>query len=113
MTKLTVVGIALLFGLLIGLTHEPDSGTAASVGAPDIAEATVGANHAKPLPRILSVADLLALWRVLTPALLALALALAIRPMWVRIVRVETDDDRHPSVPWSLGRARRGPPALA
>jgi hypothetical protein len=110
-TKLTVVGIALLFGILIGLTHEPDSGTAASVGAPDIAGEIVGANHAKPLPRLVSVSDLLALWRLLTPTLLALALLF--RPAWVRVVRAEPDDDRRRSLRWSQACGRRGPPAFA
>lgn len=111
MTKLTVIGVAVLFGLLLGLTHEPDSGTAASVGPPDVAGMTVGANYAKPLPRVVSLTDLLALWRVLTPTLLALALLF--RPAWVGVVRVDADGDRSPSVPWSVGRPRRGPPAIA
>jgi hypothetical protein len=110
-TKLSVVGIALLFGLLIGLTHEPDSGTAASVGAPDLHAAMVGPNHAKPLPHVPTESDLLALWQVLTPTLIALLLLF--RPTWAGFVRVERDPEPDPSVSWSLARARRGPPALA
>jgi hypothetical protein len=110
---LTAVGIALLLCLVIGLTQEPDSGTAASVGPPDIAGAMVGANHAKPLPNVRSVTALLALWQVFTPVLLALGLlARLVQGGLVRLVATESDADRRPSVPRSRARARRGPPAL-
>jgi hypothetical protein len=111
--KLTMLAIALLFLLLIGLTHEPDSGTAASVGAPDVAEATVGSNHAKPLPRLMSVTALLVLWRVLVPVLAALAALVARQVGGRRLVPLERVDVRRPSLAWSVDRARRGPPALA
>jgi hypothetical protein len=107
-----MLGIALLFLLLIGLTHEPDSGTAASVGARDVAEATVGANHAKPLPQPLSVSTLLVLWQVLVPVALALA-ALTALPGGGRSRAVrERVDARRRSLAWSVDRARRGPPAV-
>ncbi len=113
MAKLTMLAIALLFLLLVGLTHEPDSGTAASVGAPDVAEATVGSNHAKPLPQLVSVVALLVLWGVLIPVVLALAVLVA---RWVggrRLVPLERVDVRRPSLAWSVDRSRRGPPVLA
>ena len=110
MTRLTAVGITLLLCLVIGLTQEPDSGTAASVGPPDIAGAMVGANHAKPLPSVRTLTDLLTLWQVFTPAVLALALLVQL--VWGGLVRVESEADRRHSVAWSRARARRGPPAL-
>ena len=110
MTRLTTAAIALLLCLLIGLTQEPDSGTAVSLGPPDVAGATVGANHAKPLPKVTSLTDLLTVWRVLTPALLALGLL--VRLVWGGLVCVESDADRRASVVSSRAWARRGPPAL-
>jgi hypothetical protein len=56
---------------------------------------------------------LLALQRVLTPALLALAVLLGPVRGWERIGRRELDVDGDPSALWSLRRPWRGPPALA
>jgi hypothetical protein len=109
-TKLTVVAIALLFGVLVGLAYEPDVGTPVSVHRTDVAGAIVAADHAKPLPNVKSVSDMLAFWQVLTPTLIAVALFLWSAPLGGR--RIETDGDRDPSTLWSLERARRGPPAL-
>jgi hydrogenase/urease accessory protein HupE len=101
-----VVGFVLLFGLLIGLTCEPDSGTAASVGPPDVSGMALGANHAKPLPRVPSVEDLL---RTSVTALLVLVVLTRISQ--INTFDVARDDHRHRSVFRSLVRTRRGPPA--
>jgi hypothetical protein len=109
-STLAAIGIVLVLGIVIGLAHEPDLGTPVSVHRADISGAVVGADHAKPLPSVRSMTDLLALWRVFTPVLLALALLLG--STWRRTLRTDPDRHWHPSVAWSLARARRGPPAL-
>jgi hypothetical protein len=111
--RLALVGVVLVLGIVIGLAHEPDVGTPVSVHRSGIAGAVVGADHAKPVPAVRSVRDLLAQWRVLVPSLVALVLIVG--PAWGWPFRREqdADRDRHPPVPRSLARARRGPPALA
>jgi hypothetical protein len=105
--RTTIVAVALLIGLLAGIALEPDSGTAASVGPPDITGLSVGANHAKPLPKPLSVADIL---RSALPTVLLMALLLQ-RPLWVSSASVGDDDALPRPVRRALARARRGPPA--
>lgn len=102
-----LLAFALLVGIVVGLAAEPDSGTQASVGAPDVHGLVLGANHAKPLPNIISVGEMLGLLGLFTATLVALAL-LANRPER-RLVPVE-DGTWHRSVFRSLARARRGPP---
>jgi hypothetical protein len=105
----TVVAILLLVGLSVGLCLEPDSGTAASVGPPDIAGLSVGANHAKPLPRLLTVTDIL---RLSAPVLLLAILVLHL-VLWTGATTVERiDPPPRRSLP-GLVHARRGPPAFA
>lgn len=108
MTRSCLIAMLLLFGLAIGLCLEPDSGTAASVGAPDVAGASVGANHAKPLPKIPVVSDLVRL----TPVLLLAVLALH-RAVWAEFTPAERHDELRPLPLRSTAAARRGPPALA
>ncbi len=104
-----LVGILLLLGLMAGLCLEPDSGTAASVGPPDITGQMVGANHAKPLPRLLSVTDIL---RLAAPALLLVMLVLR-HPVWSGYILVERADPPPPGLLLGRAHARRGPPAFA
>jgi hypothetical protein len=107
MTRRVALGLLLFVGLLVGLTLEPDSGTAASLGLPDVTGATVGANHAKPLPRITTVTD------VVRTSLLTLVVLLVLTQLSrAGIVRVERDDDGRRSVLGSRRHALRGPPAL-
>ncbi|HEY8523944.1 MAG TPA: hypothetical protein VIL48_03205 [Acidimicrobiales bacterium] len=112
LSRLAIVSIALFTFLLVGLIQEPDSGTAASVGPPDVAEATVGPNIAKPLPRVLTASTLLALWRVLTPTVLALALLQLLVGRPPAIHGRDEADDRDRSALRSVARQRRGPPAV-
>jgi hypothetical protein len=107
-TKLLLV-IALLVGIAIGLAAEPDSGTQASLGAPDIHGLVLGANHGKPLPTVTSVAHLLCLLGLGTATLLTLALLAEAAGPAGRLVTT-ADDTRHRSVFRSLTRAQRGPP---
>jgi hypothetical protein len=109
MTRRCVVGVLLLVGLMVGLALEPDSGTAARVGRPDVTGTTVGANHAKPLPRVTTVTDVV---RVSVLATIVLVLLL-IQLRWVSIVREAPHGDRDRSRLRALVRARRGPPALS
>jgi hypothetical protein len=109
MTRRVALSFLLLVGLFVGLTLEPDSGTSASLGAPDVTGTTVGANHAKPLPRLTTVDDIaraavlaVAVTLVLTLLLQAGTLLRAPRDVGVRRLRVVT---RLP--------ARRGSPALS
>jgi hypothetical protein len=101
--------IALLVGIVIGLAAEPDSGTQASLGAPDIHGLVLGANHGKPLPTVTTVADLLGLLGLGTATLLTLALVAAADRLPSPLVSHD-DGARHRSVFRSPTRARRGPP---
>jgi hypothetical protein len=107
MTKRVALGVLLLVGLLVGLTLEPDSGTAASLGDPDVTGSTVGANHAKPLPRITTVAEIARTTFVAVYAALLLILLVQ-----VGIVRVPLRTGTPRSLDWARLPARRGPPAL-
>ena len=108
MIKTTLVAAMLLIGLLAGLAMEPDSGTAASVGPPDITGLSVGANHAKPLPKPPTVVDIL-----VTAMPTVLLIALPLTSAAIGHTRVEHDIPLHRSVRRALARARRGPPAIA
>lgn len=109
MVKSAIVAAFLMLGLLAGVCIEPDSGTAASVGPPDITGLSVGANHAKPLPRVPTTTDIL---RLSASALILVILAL--HPVAsARAIPVERIDP--PPRRFLLGQvhARRGPPAFA
>jgi hypothetical protein len=101
-----VVAMLLLVGLAIGLCLEPDSGTAASFGAPEMTQANIGPNHAKPLPRIPLVSDVVRLVPVLLIAILALH-----RPIWAEFTLAERHDVPRLQPLRSTSAARRGPPA--
>lgn len=106
MTRRVVVGIALLVGLLVNLAYQPDVGTAADLHSAGLTDPIVGTNHAKPLPRIVTVTDVL---RVSVPALLVMVLLAQL--CWAPLARVARDEGRRRSVFRSPVRARRGPPA--
>lgn len=107
MTRSCLIAMLLIFGLTIGLCLEPDSGTAAGLGAPDVAGASVGANHAKPLPEVPVVSDLVRLLPVLLLAVLALHLS-----VWAEFTPAKGHDE--PRRPQRLTTAaRRGPPVFA
>jgi hypothetical protein len=101
-----LIGVVLLVSLVIGLALEPDSGTAAQVGPPDIAGASVGANHAKPLPRLPLPSDLL------LTALATLLLAVLARhgTDWAGATLVQVEEAPPPDPLRSRTRGRRGPP---
>lgn len=109
MARRTVLCFFLLVGFLVGVAMEPDSGTAASLGRPDVTGSTVGANHAKPLPRITTV-DQVARATVL-PFVVALVLALLVQAG--TLLRTVGDIGTGRSLLWARVPARRGPPALA
>jgi hypothetical protein len=102
----TFVVFALLLTLMVGLTLQPDDGTAMSRPA-GVGLKVDGANHAKPLPRIVSVHDLLPVLSVSVIVLIAMAAGAV---LWLRrredvaIVR---------SLVLARVIARRGPPVLA
>jgi hypothetical protein len=98
--------VLLLVALMVGLALEPDSGTAASVGATDVVGDIVGANHAKPLPHVERVEDLVLVAVGVTLIMLVLARALA-----AGTALSELGIDRHRTLLWARVRARRGPPA--
>lgn len=106
MAKRIAVGFVLLVALLVGLALEPDSGTAASVGAPDVVGDIVGANHPKPLPKLTSIEDVVAVTVGFTLILLVLASTVE-----VGTLRPELRGDRRRLLLWARARARRGPPA--
>lgn len=109
LTRRTLLVLALVLGISFGLAFEPDSGTQASVGPPDVHGLMVGANHAKPLPSA-PMRQLLSLLGIgMAVALVAVALC---RSPW-RPARAPADDIRHRSVFRTSVRARRGPPARA
>jgi hypothetical protein len=104
--RVIVVGFVLLVGLLVNLAYQPDVGTAANLHSAGLTDPIVGTNHAKPLPRIVTVADVL---RTSVSGLFVLLLLTQL--VWVALAPVVRDDGRHRSVYRSLVRARRGPPA--
>jgi hypothetical protein len=110
-TRRAVVGMLLIVGLLVGLAYQPDVGTAAHLNSAGLTDHVTGTNHAKPLPRVVTVVDIMP---TATGALLALvALVLLVQVRWAAFAPVAHDGGRHRSVFRSLVRARRGPPALA
>jgi len=106
MARRTVLCFLLLIGFLVGVTMEPDSGTAASLGHTDVTGSTVGANHAKPLPRITSVDEVA---RVTVAFVVALVLALLVQAGG--LVRAPVDTGMGRSLLRARVPARRGPPA--
>lgn len=106
MTRRVVVGIALLVGLLVNLAYQPDVGTAADLHSAGLTDPIVGTNHAKPLPRIVTVTDVLP-----TTVTALLVMVLLAQLCWAPLARVVGDDGRRRSVFRSPVRARRGPPA--
>jgi hypothetical protein len=108
-SRRVVLGLLLLMGLLVGLTLEPDSGTAASLGRADVTAATVGANHAKPLPKILTVDEIARAAVISFVTILVLALLVQIGTM----PRAPRDVGARRSLAWARLPARRGPPALS
>lgn len=108
MTRRVALGLLLLVGLLVGLTLEPDSGTAASLGHPDVTGSTVGANHAKPLPRVTTVAEIAR--TTFVAVYTALLLILLAR---VSVVRTSRETGTPLTLDWARLPARRAPPALA
>jgi hypothetical protein len=109
MSKRALAGVALLACLFVGLAYEPDSGTAASVGPAEYTDLLVGQNHAKPLPRVTTVSDLV---RTLAPLTLLLVVLPVLTAGFVALVALARDD-RHRTVLRSAVGAVRGPPALA
>jgi hypothetical protein len=106
MRKPAIVGALLFLGLLAGLAFQPDDGTAVQRDGAEAHSVAAGANHAKPLPRVVTPADLLP---TLAFAVGVLALAALTRPAhlatrlnrgtWLRRSRLR-----------SLALAQRGPP---
>ncbi|HEY8544765.1 MAG TPA: hypothetical protein VIL36_06945 [Acidimicrobiales bacterium] len=100
----------LLLGLLVGITVEPDSGTPANLGRPDVTASTVGANHAKPLPSATSV-DEIARTTIVT---LVAGLLMALLGRAIGILLRRPDDEESGRPPLGAGvPARRGPPVPA
>jgi hypothetical protein len=102
-----VASALVLVGLLVNLAYQPDVGTAADLHSAGLTDPLVGTNHAKPLPRVVTVAEVL---RVLLGQLLVLVLVAQL--CWVVFEDAVREDRRRRSVFRSLVRARRGPPAL-
>jgi hypothetical protein len=110
MRKLSLVGLCLLLGLLIGLTLRPDDGTQVSISHPaQTGAALSGANHAKPLPATVRPQDLV---RHLTALVGLVAVALVLAPSAVAIVRDDAERRPHGQADSPRAVTRRGPPAL-
>jgi hypothetical protein len=104
---LLVIALLLLFGLGTGLALQPDDGT--PVRRPEGVGLKVdGANHAKPLPRVISIADVISTLAVVLPAVLLL---MTLRPALGR--RRQVLAVTHVSVFLAPVVARRGPPVHA
>lgn len=108
MSRRVAVCFLLLIGLLVGITVEPDSGTQASLGHPDVTGTTVGANYPKPLPRITTVDQV----AKATIARLVVILVMALLVQVISILRTPEDLGSRRSLLWARVPARRGPPAL-
>jgi hypothetical protein len=98
--------LLLLVGIVVGIAVEPDDGTVVSDGPAASTSALVGANHAKPLPRLPLPSDLLA------AAFAVTVVTVLLRSTWV------TRAERREPVPCSGGwrgrpSALRGPPLAA
>jgi hypothetical protein len=91
--------LLLAAGVLVGLVSEPDDGTAVSDGPASAVSVAIGANHAKPLPKVPSAT---ALWGLVFSAILLAAL---VRSAW--IVR-----PGHPDLAPRLGGFHGGPSGL-
>jgi hypothetical protein len=101
-----VFALVLTFTLTLGLVLQPDDGTA--VSRPEGVGLKVdGANHAKPLPRIISISDLVS---VLTISIAALVAVVAAASVWLPRRRDEVPLAQRRVLARAL--ARRGPPAL-
>jgi hypothetical protein len=104
--RVVLVGFVLLAGLLVNLAYQPDVGTAADLHSAGLTDPIVGTNHAKPLPRIVTVAD------VLPTSVTGLFVLVSLTPLCrVALGCTVRDGGRHRSVFRSPVRARRGPPA--
>ena len=109
MRRLMFVGALSLLGLVAGLVLQPDDGTAVQHGEIAVHSVVAGANHAKPLPRIVTLTDLVS---TLALAVGVVALAAVARPaidaarltrgQWYRRTRLR-----------SFALAQRGPPTFA
>lgn len=109
MTRRAALCLFLLLGILVGLTLEPDSGTPASLGRPDVTGSTVGANHAKPLPRITTIDEIA---RVIVPSLVVILMLTSLM-LVSAILRTTDEPGPRRSLLWARIPTRRGPPALA
>jgi len=104
MRKLAMVAVVLLTGILAGIALQPDDGTA--VSRPEGVGAKIdGANHAKPLPRVPSVAEI-----VSSLAAVMLGLLLLQQRMWVPDLRRERSGSRRSELLGVRDLTRRGPP---
>ena len=105
MRKLAVVAVVLLIGILAGIALQPDDGTALS--RPEGVGAKIdGANHAKPLPRVPSVAEIVSSLAAVVLGLLLLLQQL----MWVPDLRRERSGCRRRERLGVRDLSRRGPP---
>jgi hypothetical protein len=102
-----LVGVLLVGSVLLGITLQPDDGTAVHLGRTD-AVVLAGANHAKPMPRIATPADLTPMLATVV-GLLALAVIAAARP----VRRDERATWRADRQDWARAVSRRGPPLVA
>jgi len=110
MRKMSLVGLCLLLGVLIGLTLRPDDGTQVSISHPAQTGAAIsGANHAKPLPGTIRAEDLL---RLLTGLAGVVAVVLVLAPSAVAIVLGDAERRSHGPATSPRAVTRRGPPAL-
>jgi len=106
MRRSAIIGALLFLGLLAGLAFRPDDGTAVQRDDAGAHSVAAGANHAKPLPRIATPADLLP---TLVVAIGALAFGALTRPAQ-RITRLRRGAWLPGARLRSLALAQRGPP---
>jgi hypothetical protein len=102
--NLALVGVLLLAGILVGVTLQPDDGTAVHLGRQDTV-VHAGANHAKPLPRIPTPADLAPMLATAVGLLTLVLTALAVR-------RLDRGSWHSAAEVWWHSATRRGPPVL-
>jgi hypothetical protein len=105
--SLSVVALLVLLGLVTGVALQPDDGTPVT-RPPSVGLEIDGANHAKPLPRLPSVVDLL-------PGLAVAVSALLVSVGSARPLRARRpfDDVTTVEIPRGLAPTRRGPPVPA
>lgn len=107
MKRLALGALLVVFLLLLGTTLRPDDGTPYSITPVDSVSSIFGTSHAKPLPRVPSVQDMVGTFALATVAVLVVLAAGG----WISPIR-RTDDEAPPVVGWSTARVRRGPPTL-